>query len=227
MNEHVREPGELEELEERSLGEAAPRSLEEAMERMSPATLAKLRLGKLAGLHALVWLLSLGLFAAADSWVLLSGLGVASLLSVIAGVLAGLVVANLIHEWFHFLGAKLSGGRYAIPDKLGLFVYDWHFDRNSTAQFFTMSAAGTVGGAVALVLVFTTIPADTLGRCAVHAGVVAGFVFAAIIEWPVLRRVRFGGDPLTELSKIDQRVLGTAFGGATVAGLLALFMLAP
>lgn len=224
MNEQVREP---DKREEDSREEGAPRTLEEAMERMSPDTLARLRLGKLAGVHALVLLVSLGLFAAADSWVLLSGLGLASALSVVTGILAGLVVANLVHEWFHYLGAKFSGGSYDIPTKLGLFVYDWHFDRNSTAQFFTMSVAGTVGGVLALLLVFLTVPPDTLGRVAVYAGVIAGFVFAAIIEWPVLRRVRFGGDPLTELAKIDQRVLRTAFTGATVAALLVLFVLTP
>lgn len=206
---------------------AAPRSLEEAMAAMPEKTLRRMRLAKLAGVHALVWLLALGLFAAAESWQLLGGPVMATFLCVVTGALAGLVTGNLVHEWFHFLGARLSGGAYDIPRKLGLFVYDWKFERNDTGQFFTMSIAGTVGGLVALWLLWMTVPPQTLGRAAVFAGALGGFVFAAVIEWPVLRRVRFGGDPLTELSKIDQDVLTSAFAAGSLAGLLALWYFAP
>ncbi|MAT90987.1 MAG: hypothetical protein CME59_09090 [Halioglobus sp.] len=206
---------------------AAPRSLDEALASMPERSLRRLRLARLAGVHALAWLLALGVFAAAESWYLLGGPLMATFLCVVSGALAGLVTGNLVHEWFHFLGARLSGGAYDIPHKLGLFVYDWKFERNDTGQFFTMSLAGTVGGLAALGLLWTTVPPQTLGRAAVFAGALGGFVFAAIIEWPVLRRVRFGGDPLTELAKIDQDVLARAFAGGALVGLLALWQLAP
>ncbi|MDZ7782499.1 MAG: hypothetical protein U5K56_05980 [Halioglobus sp.] len=44
------------------------------------------------------------------------------------------------------------------------------------------SIAGTVGGALSLLLVWTALPADTLGRAALYGGTVAGFVFAAIVQ---------------------------------------------
>jgi hypothetical protein len=137
------------------------------------------------------------------------------------------VTTTLIHEWFHYLGARRSKGAYTIPDKLGVFVYDWDFKNNNIAQFHTMSIAGSVGGAISLVLVWTLLPADTVGRVAVHAGALAGFVFGAVIEWPVLKHTRAGADPMTELGKIDQAVLTKASVAATIAGLLTLFFYMP
>ena len=204
---------------------SSPTSLEEAMRSLPDDRARGLQLASLAGTHALVLLVAFSLFAAADSWRLLSGLGMASALALATGALAGITTTTLIHEWFHYLGARLSGGAYGIPRKKGLFVYDWNFAQNNTDQFFFMSIAGSVGGALSLVLLWLPLPADTLGRAAVHGGAVAGFVFAAVVEWPVLRRVRFGGDPLTALSGIDQRVLGLAFLAASFAGFGTLLLL--
>ena len=66
------------------------------------------RLAKLPRTHALVFLVALSLFAAADSWSAISGLGIAGLLCVITGALAGITIPTLVHEWFHLLGAPLS-----------------------------------------------------------------------------------------------------------------------
>jgi len=206
---------------------AQPKSLAEALQIMPAAAARRLRLARLAGWHGLVWLGALGLFAAADSWVLLSGLGLASLLAVVAGALAGITTTTLVHEWFHLAGVRFAGGAYDIPDKLGLFVYDWDFDANDSRQFVIMSIAGSVGGVLSLLLVWMVVPADTLGRAALYGGTVAGFVFASIVEWPVLSRVRAGGAPLAELSKINERVLTRAFFGAAGAGVLTLLLLSP
>ncbi len=204
-----------------------PQSVSEALQRMSSEQRAKFRLTKLAAVHALVWLMAMGLFAAADSWRMLSDLSLASLLAVVTGAVAGIVSANVLHEWGHYLGARRSGGAFEIPEKLGLFVYDWDFKRNSVAQFLTMSRAGTIGGALALVLGWWLLPADTLARAALLAGLLGSFAFAARIEWPVLRRVGEGGDPLTELSKIDEGVLKSATLVASFVGLVALWFLSP
>lgn len=207
--------------------QAAPRSMAEALARMSPARLQQLRLAKLAAVHFTVWLLAMGLLAAADSWHMLSGLALAGLLAAVSGIIAGVVTANLVHEWGHYLGARRSGGAFVIPDSLGLFVYDWQFERNSVSQFLTMSRAGTLGGIVALLLVWWLLPFDTLARAGVFAGAAGSFVFAARIEWPVLRRVRAGGDPFGELGKIDEAVLKNSFIWAALAGLLILWFIAP
>jgi hypothetical protein len=177
--------------------------------------------------HALVLLAALSAFAAADSWSMVSGLGIASLLSFITGALAGVTITTLVHEWFHYLGARHSGGLFGIPAKQGLFLYDWDYRSNSVHQFLIMSAAGTIGGLFAVLLLWTAVPVDTWGRAALRGGAIASVVFAAYIEWPVITRVRRGGDPLAELSKIDQRVLSRSFVVASAAGIvMTLFFVA-
>jgi hypothetical protein len=177
-----------------------------------------LRLSRIAGAHVLVWLAAMGLFAAADSWSTVTGLSLAGFLCLIAGAILGVTTTTLVHEWFHYLGARTGGATYKIPRNVGLFVYDWDFERNSLDQFVRMSIAGSVGGAVAIVLLWLSVPADSWGRAAVHGGALAGFAFAAVIEWPVLRRTKVSGEPLAELSKIDKDVLSRAFTIAVLVG---------
>lgn len=183
-----------------------------------------LRLVRLAGAQGGFLLLSLCLFAAADSWTAITGLAFASLLGVVTGLLAGLTMTTVIHEWFHLLGARVSGGAYNIPAKVGLFVYDWNFDSNSVKQFYIMSVAGSVGGALSVYLLWNSVPADTLGRASLRGAAVGAFVYAAIIEWPVLLRTRSSGLPLVELSKIDKQVLTRALIGAVVSGVIMIYI---
>lgn len=177
-------------------------------------------LGKQAGIHLAVWLLSFSMFAATDSWAVLTGLPLASFINILAGIVAGFVTVNLTHEWFHYLGAKLSSAHYTIADKPGLFVFDWQFDKNSLKQFYMMSIAGNVGGALGVIALFMAISADNSGRMALIAGAVAGFVLGAIIEWPVLMRTRKSGQPLLELAKLSPSALGKATAGSAIAGVL-------
>ncbi|MEP1472852.1 MAG: hypothetical protein ABJK25_17895 [Halieaceae bacterium] len=157
--------------------------------------------------HLAVVVVTLCLFAAADSWFALTGLGLAAALSIATGLAAGFVFTSEVHEWFHYLGAKFSGGDYSTPDKMGFFVYDWNFEKNTVNQFFTMSIAGTVGSLVGLYSLFTWLPQDTVGRVAIIAGGAASLGFAAAIEWPVLMRTRQSREPFQELAKTDQQVL--------------------
>ena len=182
-------------------------------------------LGKQAAIHLPVWLLSFSMFAATDSWALLTGLPLATFINILAGIVAGFVTVNLVHEWFHYLGAKLASGQYTIAAKPGLFVFDWQFDKNSLKQFYIMSIAGNVGGALGVIGLFMAISADNAGRMALLAGGFAGFVLGALIEWPVLMRTRKSGEPLLELSKLSPSALGKASAGAAIAGVLCWMML--
>lgn len=184
------------------------------------------RLAKLAGVHALVLLSALSLFAAADSWSVVTGLGIATLLGIATGALAGVVTANLVHEWFHYLGARYAGAAFEVPARLGLFLYDWDFATNSQRQFLTMSVAGSIGGFVAIFLIWNAVPIDNWGRAALLSGVIASVVFAALIEWPVIGRVRDGADPFTELAKVPAG-LKRNFTIALLSGILMTVMFAP
>jgi hypothetical protein len=146
-------------------------------------------------------------------------------LCVVTGALAGITITTLVHEWFHYLGARYSGAAYDIPDKQGLFLYNWDFTHNSVRQFLMMSVAGSVGGILALSILWTSVPADSWGRAALQGGAIASVVFAAYIEWPVIRRVRISRDPLAQMSKIDQRVLSRSFAVSSTAGVLMALVL--
>ena len=198
-------------------------TMKEDAAKISPPPPAKsrgVRLARLASTHALVFVVALSLFAAADSWSTVTGLGIATVLCVVTGALAGITITTLVHEWFHYLGARYSGAAYDIPDKQGLFLYNWDFTHNSVRQFLMMSVAGSVGGILALGILWTSVPADSWGRAALQGGAIASVVFAAYIEWPVIRRVRISRDPLAQLSKIDQRVLSRSFVVSSIAGVL-------
>lgn len=184
----------------------------------------KMRLARIASVQGLVLLVSLCLFAAADSWTAITGLGFASALGVVTGLIAGVVMTSVVHEVFHLIGAQVSGGAYRIPPKVGIFLYDWQFERNSVEQFFVMSVAGSVGGAIAVLFLWNSIPADTLGRATLRGAAVAAFVYAAIIEWPVLQRTRRTREPLAELSKIDEQVLLRALYGGLFAGVVTTYL---
>jgi hypothetical protein len=192
--------------------------IEDSAEMMALASSRGVKLAKHAGLHVLIWLLTFGLFAATDSWFTLTGLGLASFLCILTGIIAGLTTTTLIHEWCHYLGARFSGAVYDIPAKPGLFVFDWDFSRNGMRQFYIMSVAGNAGGALGVLLLWSWVPADTWGRAALLGGGVAGFIYGAAVEWPVLRRSRTSADPLAELSKIDQGVLLRSLVISVLAG---------
>jgi hypothetical protein len=178
------------------------------------------RLAKLAGTHALVFLLALSAFAAADSWNTVTGLGIAGLLCIITAALAGVTTATLVHEWFHYLGARSFGAKFGIPSRQGLFVFNWDFGGNSVRQFLFMSVAGSVGGVLSVLLLWQAVPADTWGRAVLRGAAVASVIYSAMIEWPVIQRVRRGGEPLAELSKIDKALLSRSFLIAGVAGIV-------
>ena len=188
---------------------------------MSAPDTPALRLARHLGYHSLLALGALALFAAADSWFVLTGLGMAQALCVVTGILAGATIPTLVHEWFHYLGARVSGADYTIPRKLGLFVYDWNFQTNTLKQFFVMSIGGTVGSLLAIGLLLLNLPADSAGRAVLLATAIASMGFAGTIEWPVLLRTRQSGEPLTELAKTDLGVIRRAFVVAGVVGLVS------
>jgi len=181
----------------------------------------------LVGTHLLVAMLVLSMWAAADAWQAVTGFALASLLSVLTAFLAGFVLGTLVHEWGHFLGARRTGAGYTIPGKPGLFVFNFDFARNSASQFLTMSYGGQLGGALAVLLLWLAVPTDTAGRAMLVAAAGGGAVFAAAIEWPVIRAVRAGGEPATALGRIDRAVLqGSALKGLVATLALWLLLLA-
>lgn len=201
------------------VGLAYPLDDDDIPESASRPQASRQRLIKLARNHGLVFLVAILSFAAADTWSTLSGLRIAELLCITTAALAGITIATLVHEWFHYLGARFSKATINIPSRQGLFVYLWDFHSNTAGQFLIMSVAGSIGGMLAIILLWTTVPADTLGRAVLRSAAVASVIYSAMIEWPVIRRTRFSGDPLGELSKIDKPLLTRSFFVASLAGI--------
>ena len=166
------------------------------------------------------------LWAAADAWQAVTGLFAAALLAVVMAVPAGAVFATLVHEWCHFLGARLAGARYRVPARFGLFVFDFDYAGNSVEQFRTMSYAGQAGSALGVLLLWFALPMDTAGRAMVVSAAVGSGVFGAMIEWPVLARVRAGATPLVALGGIDKDTLYRSAGTGAVAMLVLWLLLA-
>jgi hypothetical protein len=140
-------------------------------------------------------------------------------------VAAGAVLATVVHEWFHLAGARLAGARYRIPEKPGLFVYDYDYAGNSLRQFNVMSVAGQLGSWVTVAALVWLAPADTPGGAMLPSAAVGAAVFAGLIELPPLLRAQTSGDPLGELSKIDAGVLKRSGAGAAAAILLSWWVI--
>jgi len=182
-------------------------------------------ISRVALIHGGVALGLLSTFAIGDSWRLLTDLPLAGLMSVLAALFAGALLTTLIHEWFHYFGVLVSKAQYSRVSKVGLFVFNWDFQANSTRQFLIMSLAGTLGSVVGVTLFTLTMPADSAGRAALQAAAWGSLVFAAAIEWPVLRRVFKGGEPLAELLRINQDVLRRSAISSVIATLFAWWLI--
>lgn len=182
-------------------------------------------LAKHAALQFGIGLIAFTLWAAADSWYLLTELPIASGLSIVLAAIAGAAVSTVIHEWFHFGGAIVSGSAYSIPQKFGFFVYDFDYQKNSLQQFNIMSLAGQAGSWLTVFGLWWLIPMDNPGRIMLVCGAVGSAIFGGMIEWPVLRRAQLSGEPFAELSKIDAGVLKRSAMGGFGSG-LALWLIA-
>ena len=85
----------------------------------------------------------LALWGGADAWATTSGLAVALVTSVGSALIAGWIIASLMHEWGHYLGAKLSRSKAPRIKAPGLLFFRYNFDlvNNSLGQFTSMSVA--------------------------------------------------------------------------------------
>ena len=148
-------------------------------------------------------LVALSLWAAAESWLLLSGTGFAWLLSVADGLLAGALMVGLFHEWGHFAGARLSGGTAPLSsEKLPLPLFNFDFARSEPRHFQAMGIGGNLAHWSVVLLIAIFLPPDTAGRVALLAGALGFAVFASAVEFPVISRCQGGVSPSESLAGI-------------------------
>lgn len=167
--------------------------------------------------HYVVVVGVLAIWAAADAWQHITQLRAAAWLSVASAMVAGAAVTAILHEWGHYLGARLSGAASEIPEKKGLLMFNFDFAKNTPRQFDIMSWAGQAGGALAIVLLWVAIPMDTAGRVMLLCSGIGYVAFTVAFEWPIIMRARQSGEPLAELAKVTRNYIqhSEAIGAAT------------
>lgn len=182
---------------------------------------AKLSLVALRDVSIVAVLLSI--FAAAESWATVSRLGFATFLSVVDGLLVGAATNALIHEWGHFIGARLGGGHAPLkPLAKFLPLYDFDYANNDGRAFLWMSYGGNFAHAALVLVYFSLI--HTPGRegtAALVAGAFGFAVFSSLVEIPVIQQARRGVPGLEALGVIPKdfvnRYLPWALGAAFLA----------
>jgi len=164
----------------------------------------------------------LSLFAAAESWATVSRLALASLLSVVDGLLVGVVTGALVHEWGHFIGARLGGG-HAPLKPLTKFppLYDFDYANNDGRAFLWMSYGGNFAHAALVLAYLALVPTRSMGTAALVAGAFGFAVFSSLVEIPVIQQARRGVPGLEALGVIPKdfvaRYLPWAVGAAFAA----------
>jgi hypothetical protein len=163
---------------------------------------------RLAQRDGAIALAALSLWAAADAWHAATGLGFAALLATLDGLVVGVVLGALAHEWGHFAGARWAGGiapTRPIRSLFPIFVLD--MERSDARAFRAMSVAGNVGHWLVVLLLLISLPLDTAGRCALFAGAIGFAVFASTTEFPIIRRAYTGASPAESFAGLSREKL--------------------
>lgn len=169
-------------------------------------------------------LAALSLWAAADTWYLVSGLGFALAISVLDAIFVGYILGALFHEWGHYTGAKLSGASAPRVKPKGTSLFRFNFDMaaNTQRQFHWMSFGGWVFHWGLLLILVAALPFDSIGRIALVSSVFGFILYATFIETGILRQTLGGSDPAETLGQLSAKTFQQAGIVGSVAGLFAL-----
>ena len=173
---------------------------------------------------AAIALAALSLWAAADTWYLVSGLGFALAVSVLDAIFVGYILGALFHEWGHYTGAKFSGASAPRVKPKGTSLFRFNFDMatNSQRQFHWMSFGGWVFHWGLLLILVAALPFDSIGRIALVSSVFGFILYATFIETGILRQTLGGSDPAETLGQLSAKTFQQAGIVGSVAGLFAL-----
>ena len=173
---------------------------------------------------AAIALAALSLWAAADTWYLVSGLGFALAVSVLDAIFVGYILGALFHEWGHYTGAKFSGASAPRVKPKGTSLFRFNFDMatNTQRQFHWMSFGGWVFHWGLLLILVAVLPLDSIGRIALVSSVFGFILYATFIETGILRQTLGGSDPAKTLGQLSVKTFQQAGVVGSVAGLFAL-----
>lgn len=181
------------------------------------------RLKQAASYHGIAVLSLFLLWAAADTWYVVTSLTIASVLSVVMALVAGTWISSLVHEWGHFAGARFAKSYSPIVPKVtGVFMFGFNHAKNNRNQFIAMSLGGPIANWSLVLLIVAFIPMDNLGRAALLGITFAKAVSVCIFELPIISRVMNGAD--SEEAIEQQLNNGSQDKGAVLGYLSGLFV---
>jgi hypothetical protein len=197
-------------------------SREAVRERAADAT----PVAKLARRDGGIALAALSLYAAADAWAATTGLGFARALAVADGVVVGIILGTLAHEWGHFAGARGAGGIAPTRPYRSLFpMFDLDMQRSDPRAFRAMSVAGNAAHWALVGLIAALLPVDTAGRAALLAAAFGFAVSASTTELPIIHRAFTGSSPAESFKGLTKATLQRDRRIGTAAGVLLFLLL--
>ncbi len=197
-------------------GEPAPDEAAALQELAREFDLARMR--QIGAFHFALVMGVITLFGAGVTWAQVTDWGLAHVVSVANALVAAYVLHSTIHEWGHFLGARLSGAVSPVFEapKRHFFLFDFPLDQNDTRQFLWMSWGGILAPCVTIVVLAVSLP-WILPTAVLLATLVAKAIGTALFEVPVALRTRAGGEPGAELGK--QTMAGALDRGRNIGAL--------
>jgi hypothetical protein len=195
------------------------------------ATLAReqdvARMRRIGAQHFAALMVALTLWGAGDAWASQSGMVLAFIVSLGNALIAGFVVASIVHEWGHFAGARLAGSISPVLEQpvRYFFMFNFNMEKNSVGQFLSMSVAGPLANWLLVLLLLVSIPMDTASRALIVATVMGVAVNVSLFEIPVILRARTSGEPQQELASQMASVGLQTLPGIVVGGIVWLLLL--
>ena len=146
-------------------------------------------------------LMAIGLWAAFDSWLIVSGLPIANGLAAIAAIPAGIVMGQIVHEWGHFSGALIGKSKFSLKPSPSILFFDFNYLDSSARQYMLLAAGGLLGSILLLVAVWVYLPIDNTARLFLLATAIGQLAFVLYVELPVSLGILKGGKPLDVISQ--------------------------
>tara|TARA_R110002110_G_scaffold205066_7_gene417318 strand:+ start:475918 stop:476469 length:552 start_codon:yes stop_codon:yes gene_type:complete len=113
----------------------------------------------------------------------------------------GLALSHIIHEWGHYLGARISGSKLSIKKRMAPLFFDFDYSANNARQYLYLSIGGLLGNIVLLLALLLWMPLTSLASVSLLAAVLGQLIYVLILELPISLGILAGRDPLTVLSQ--------------------------
>lgn len=160
------------------------------------AKLDRANMKKVGALHFAMVMGALTLWGAAETWAQTTGWLIAGFAAVANAVIAGTVIASILHEWGHFAGARLSDAPSPVLDapRDYFFMFDFKMADADLRQFTWMSLGGILTPWVLVLLALFLVPIGLTSGAALVATLLAKAVAASHFEVPIVRDADQCGD---------------------------------